>query len=92
MIGGDDLEGTRKRFTGHERDRGTGLDYMLARYYAPALGRFLGVDPVVPGSTLGGKWNRFQYAGDSPISRLDPDGRKDEYANDQRQCSIHESP
>jgi len=34
------------KFTGHERDPETGLDYMLARYYTSGSGRFLQVDPV----------------------------------------------
>jgi len=35
----------RMKFTGHERDPETGLDYMLARYYTSGSGRFLQVDP-----------------------------------------------
>ena len=34
------------KFTGHERDPETGLDYMLARYYSAGGGRFLQVDLV----------------------------------------------
>ena len=32
------------RYTGHERDFESNLDYMHARYYSPFQGRFLGVD------------------------------------------------
>jgi RHS repeat-associated protein len=31
----------QRRFTGHEFDAGTGLNYMDARYQAPTLSRFL---------------------------------------------------
>jgi RHS repeat-associated protein len=76
----------RRRFTGHERDlpavQGSlELDYMHARYYAGAWGRFLSVDPVLdikrsirePQS-----WNRYSYVVNNPINRTDPDGRVDE--------------
>ena len=33
-------------YTGHVNDPDTGLVYMQARYYDPAMGRFLSVDPV----------------------------------------------
>ncbi|MFC1615492.1 RHS repeat domain-containing protein, partial [Patescibacteria group bacterium] len=36
----------QRKFTGHEHDDDTGLEYMLARYQNPAVGRFLSVDPV----------------------------------------------
>ena len=35
---------TREGFTGHELDAETGLNYAAARYYMPALGRFLSTD------------------------------------------------
>lgn len=66
-------------FTGHERDKETGLDYMLARYYGSSLSRFLSVDPsdrsvdrYRPQS-----WNRYAYVQNNPLIRIDPDGRKD---------------
>jgi len=34
------------RYTGKERDDGTGLYYYGARYYAPWLGRWTAADPV----------------------------------------------
>ncbi len=43
----DDGAGSRRRFTGHERDAVTGLDYMLARYGVYQLARLLSVDPSV---------------------------------------------
>jgi RHS repeat-associated protein len=87
--GGFDREDP-KRFTGHERDYAAlgespsstaYLDYMHARFYAPNVGRFLSVDPagrrelpVTPQS-----WNRYSYARNSPLNRIDPDGLRDIY-------------
>ena len=38
---------TDKKFTGQRLD-GTGLYFYNARYYDPAIGRFISADPVVP--------------------------------------------
>lgn len=41
------------------------------------MGRFLSVD-IVPGRPSSPQsWNRFAYSSNSPIVRMDPDGRKD---------------
>ena len=63
-------------YTGHVNDPETGLVYMQARYYDPAAGRFLSVDPVGPsvGDTFG--VNRYAYANNNPIVNMDPDGRE----------------
>jgi RHS repeat-associated protein len=73
------------KFTGHERDAVTGLDYMHARYYSGGLGRFLSVDPGrdwdprVPQS-----WNMFGYVRNSPINATDPNGREIRYTTPYR--------
>ena len=66
-----------RKFTGHERDAETGLDYMLARYYSAQLGRFLAVDPSRrSASRLNPQsWNRYSYSLNNPINFLDPDGQ-----------------
>jgi RHS repeat-associated protein len=75
------LSSNTHRFTGHERDATTGLDYMLARYYANSQARFLSVDPAGKSAAreLPQTWNRYAYSRNTPIARYDPDGRKDEY-------------
>ena len=57
------------QFTGREND-GNGLYYMRARYYAPAIGRFISRDP----SGFAGGFNLYEYAGDSPTNFTDPTG------------------
>ncbi|MYH19760.1 MAG: hypothetical protein F4132_11695, partial [Gemmatimonadetes bacterium] len=62
---------THFRFTGHERDAESGLDYMLARSYAYDVGRFLRPDPMqdeFPGISP------YTYANNNPLKYVDPDG------------------
>ena len=55
-------------FTGQEEDAESGLMNYRARLYDPALGRFLGVDPA------GEFPSAYLYAGNNPISMVDPTG------------------
>ena len=62
---------THFRFTGHERDAESGLDYMLERSYAYDVGRFLRPDPMqdeYPGISP------YTYAANNPLKYVDPDG------------------
>jgi RHS repeat-associated protein len=67
--------GNRQFFTGKPLDQDTGLVYMGARYYDPAVGRFMGVDSV--GFAIGNvhSFNRYAYANNNPYKFGDPDGR-----------------
>jgi RHS repeat-associated protein len=57
-------------YTGREPD-GTGLIYYRARYYDPALGRFLQPDPA---RFQGGGANLYVYVTNNPVNRMDPTG------------------
>ena len=46
-----------------------GLYYMNARYYDPAIGRFLSEDPLGLG---GGDLTLYSYAGSNPVAFVDP--------------------
>ena len=59
----------KKQFTGKEVDEDSGLQYFLARYYDPEVGRFLSVDPSQDGI------NFYVYCFNNPINKVDPDGR-----------------
>jgi RHS repeat-associated protein len=83
-------QGAPLKFTGHERDADPSggaapLDYMHARYYGPAWGRFLSVDPAGNDNTADPqKWNRYLYARDNPLKFTDADGRKERIFVDNR--------
>src|SRR5690606_28525498 len=62
-------------YTGHLEDTRTGLSYMQQRYYDPALGRFLSVDPVTVDANTGANYNRYWYANNNPYTFMDPDGQ-----------------
>ncbi|MDX1998642.1 MAG: RHS repeat-associated core domain-containing protein [Thermoanaerobaculia bacterium] len=62
-------------YTGHVMDGATGLIYMQQRYYDPAIGRFLSVDPVTADPKTGAMFNRYAYANNNPYRFTDPDGR-----------------
>jgi RHS repeat-associated protein len=63
-------------YTGHVNDADTELVYMQARYYDPAVGRFMSTDPIGPSGGDAGKFNRYTYANDNPSRFVDPDGRE----------------
>jgi RHS repeat-associated protein len=68
--------GERQRFAGSERDAETGLDFMQARYYSSAQGRFISVDPAIESAsgTTPQSWNRYAYAFNNPLRYVDPLG------------------
>ena len=77
MLASSGAESTHFRFTGHERDSESRLDYMLERSYAYDTGRFLRPDPMqdkYPGISP------YVYAANNPLKFVDPDGRKLRFA------------
>jgi RHS repeat-associated protein len=61
--------GNSFEYTGREND-GTGLYFYRARYYNPAIGRFISEDPI----GYRGGINKYVYARNNPISYDDPLG------------------
>jgi len=74
-------EGVGSRYTNKERDTETGNDYMFARYYNSATGRFLSPDwsakiEPVPYAKLGDpqSLNLYSYVLNNPMDKTDPNG------------------
>ncbi|MEU8151555.1 polymorphic toxin-type HINT domain-containing protein [Nonomuraea sp. NPDC048901] len=78
--GGDDLPFTDRGFLGKIEDAATGLDYLGARYYDPAIAKFISTDPELDLRTP--EWaNPYSYAANDPITQSDPDGRRVDTGN-----------
>jgi len=74
-ITGSPIVNTAFAFTGREHDFETGLYYYRARYYDPAIGRFLQSDPA-PGRMLSPiTFNKYVYAGNNPMLFTDSTGK-----------------
>lgn len=58
------------RYTGRELDSETGLYYYRARYYDPAMARFVSEDPI----GIAGGINGYAYVDNAPADLLDPTG------------------
>jgi len=72
-------DGTDK-FGTYFRD-GFGQDYANARYYNSNMGRFWSPDPSGLKAAHRKRpisWNRYVYASDDPVNRIDPSGRDDD--------------
>lgn len=66
---------TEWRFTTYQRDQESGLDYALARFYNSRVAGFCSVDPIEGNPEDPLSWNRYSYAENDPINRLDPSGK-----------------
>ncbi len=65
---------TDRLFTGARFDGTIGLYLMGARWYDPALGRWIQADTIVPEPLSPQAWNRYSYAYNSPTNYIDPSG------------------
>ena len=64
----------KHKYTGQEEDAETGLYFYNARYYDPAIGRFISADTIVQNFSDPQSFNRYSYARNNPLYYADPSG------------------
>ena len=70
-------DGVRQQFTSKERDKETGLDYFINRYYSSTQGRFTSADPIPMTSQRPSdpqRLNLYSYVRNNPLVNIDPNG------------------
>ncbi|MFH1255610.1 MAG: RHS repeat-associated core domain-containing protein [bacterium] len=70
----------KRKFTGHEYDKKTELNYMVARYQNPDAGQFMSIDPMLRDG-ISREWlidpqklNSYNYVANNPLKYIDPFG------------------
>jgi len=63
------------RFQGSWHDATVDLGWVVTRWYAPALGRFVSEDSVLGHATQPASRHLYAYGSGDPIGRWDPDGQ-----------------
>jgi len=71
---------TDRQYTDQRREIGLGLYDYNARYYDPALGRFIQADTIVPSPANPQSLNRYAYVLNNPLRYTDPMGHFEEDA------------
>jgi len=69
------MNNEKYKYTGKEKDA-TGLYYFGARYYDPAIGRFITRDPIKGNIMNPQMFNPYVYCLNNPLKYIDPDGRE----------------
>ena len=64
----------KRKFTGHEHDDETDLEYMLARYYNGNVGRFISRDTFEGSLDDPQSLNKYSYTRNNPLIYIDPTG------------------
>ena len=73
---------TDKLFTDQREMEGLDVYHYGARFYSPALGRFISADTIVPGYANPQNLNRYSYVLNNPLKYTDPTGHWANMTND----------
>ncbi len=73
---------TDRGFTGHVENAYIKLIDMQARWYDPAIGRFISPDTIIPDPTNPQSFNRYSYVYNNPVNFTDPTGHCAETGDD----------
>ena len=82
---GDLAEINPLRYRGYYYDSETGFYYLQSRYYDPVQHRYLNADTVFDYDVGFPGYNLYAYCGNSPVFRIDVNGRDSEPADDHEQ-------
>ena len=69
-------------YTGEQWDPEAKILYLRARYYDPQIGRFLSPDPLMGVISDPQSFNRYLYASNDPVNRVDPAGMESSFWDD----------
>jgi RHS repeat-associated protein len=72
------ITATNYRYTGQLQQADINLYYYNARYYDPALGRFVQSDTVIPQPNSVQGYDRYAYVNNNPLRYTDPSGHANE--------------
>jgi len=61
-------------YTGQRQEAEIGLYYYVARWYDPAIGRFIQADSIVPDPASAVGFDRYAYVNNNPLNSVDPTG------------------
>jgi RHS repeat-associated protein len=78
---------TGRQYTGQINDGATGLYYYNARYYDPALHKFIQADTIVPDPNDPQTLNRFSYVNNNPVKYIDPTGHDADCSTNDSSCT-----
>ena len=79
-------------YTGQRADTSTGLMFYNARYYDPAIGRFISPDTIVPDPANPQDYDRYAYVRNNPVNYSDPTGHcPSELQNVSVLCAEHDT-
>ncbi len=61
-------------YTGQRQEAELGLYYYVARWYDPAIGRFIQADSIIPNAGKAKAFDRYAYTLNNPVQYSDPSG------------------
>jgi len=78
LIGGSGSTPNSFLYSGEQYDSTLHLYYLRARYFNPAVGRFQTADPYEGTTSDPLTLNKYVYAANNPVNRIDPSGKNAE--------------
>jgi RHS repeat-associated protein len=78
LIIGNPLPAADLGYTGQRQEAELGLYYYVARWYDPAIGRFIQADTIIPNPASAKAFDRYAYAYNNPLYYTDPSGHDPE--------------